>query len=167
MKTRALRASICWATVGLLAAGCDSSGSGNANLDGSGSEAGNPADASDAGRDVVTPGTDAPDVALPADGPAIEPSLDAPIVVPTLDGPSVVPSVDGADVGPTEDVPIGGQTEAGALTPAQPVEESFQLGRVLSVSFGHATHDTYTAFLAQVRADNVKKVHLAGNIMTF
>ena len=38
--------------------------------------------------------------------------------------------------------------EAGVLTPVQPAEESFQLGRVLSVSFGHATHDTYTAFLA-------------------
>jgi hypothetical protein len=123
MKTRALRASVCCGTMVLLAAGCDGSDSGNSNLDGSGSEAGNPVDASDSSssRDVAIPGTDAPDAALAADGlaadgPAIEPSLDAPIVVPTLDGPSVVPSVDGADVGPTEDAPLAGQTEAGAVS---------------------------------------------------
>jgi hypothetical protein len=112
MKTRALRASICCATIGLFAASCDGSGSGNANPDGSGSEAGNPVDVSTGGEDVTTPGTDARDVDVRTDGLA----ADGPLVEPSVDAPSVVPTLDGADVEPTEDAPLGGEEEAGSAT---------------------------------------------------
>ena len=117
MKSRALRVSVCCATMGFLAAGCSSSGSGKSNPDGSGLEAGNPIDTSFAGKDVRVPGrdvvirVDGPSADSPVepslDGPTIAPTPDVPSVVPTPDAPNIVPIPDGADAEPPRDVPLG------------------------------------------------------------
>jgi hypothetical protein len=104
MRTTALCVCLCCASMTLLVSGCDDSGTGGSKSDGGGSEAGQPSDATGAGKDVPLLGTDARDVAMLGDGR-----------VPGADGPAVVPQPDGGPIGPTQDAPLGGG-EAGSAT---------------------------------------------------
>jgi hypothetical protein len=116
MQSTPFRIGILGAVVILLAAGCDSSGSGQSGLEGGWTEAGKPPDALDAAKDVPAPGADAPDVrvagdGLAADGRDVAAALDGP-----GGGPAVEPAVDGGAIEPSPDAPLGGATEAGPAT---------------------------------------------------